>query len=283
MHRPAAAPTGRLHHPDIAARLSARIGTRSAGFGLAATASALLIGLTLVWQPVGAQPGVPPPRADALPHAASSLAPGIELAAQTRGVLGSLEFRAGSLSAIPQWTGVIQRIQAEQAGLQACDADVVNCASPRVTAWRAKLKSLQGRYPLAQLQEINLFVNEVVPYRTDDQVWGRSDYWATPDEFLANAGDCEDFAIMKFVSLLELGFSNDQMRIVVLTDTLRNLAHAVLAVTLDGRTYILDNLFSTPVGDDALPQYVPQYSVNLTTRWAHIMSPGLNDQIAATN
>ena len=55
-------------------------------------------------------------------------------------------------------------------------------------------------------------------------VWGVMDYWETPAEFFQKSGDCEDFAIAKYFALRDLGFPASQMRIVVLKDTLRNLA-----------------------------------------------------------
>lgn len=191
------------------------------------------------------------------------------------GLFGSLEFRAGELSGIPNWTAAMARIESEQAAYRACDADVGACTSPRMIAWRSKIQALRGRFVLAQLQELNEFVNDLAPYRTDADNYGVSDYWASPAEFLTRAGDCEDYAIIKMVSLLALGFSNDQMRIAVVVDTLRNLPHAVLTVEAEGRTYILDSLFDIVVTHDRITQYVPQYSVNFTTRWAHIVTPEL--------
>jgi hypothetical protein len=44
----------------------------------------------------------------------------------------------------------------------------------------------------------------------------------------------------------------------------------VLAVYLDDQVYILDNLNTAVLPQDELAQYVPYYSVNETTRWAHV-------------
>lgn len=189
------------------------------------------------------------------------------------GLFGSLEFRGGSPEGIPQWQSVLERIEAEREAYRRCDEDIAACESPLMIAWRSKIRSLQGRFPLTQINEINVFVNEIVPYLEDSDNYGASDYWASPLEFMDNAGDCEDFAIMKFVSLLELGFTNDQMRVVVLEDSLRNVAHAVVAVRLEGENLILDSLFSVVLNDTQITQYIPQYSVNETTRWAHIVVP----------
>jgi predicted transglutaminase-like cysteine proteinase len=191
------------------------------------------------------------------------------------GLFGSLEFRTGNLAAIRQWASVLDRIAAEQEIVAACDDDIRDCPSPQAIAWRAMVHAQRGRHPLRQLRDVNAFVNDIVPYRIDRDVFGVSDYWASPLEFLERSGDCEDFAIMKYETLLALGFSNDQMRIAVVNDTIRNLPHAVLIVEYDGRVFVLDSLIDVVVGHEALRQYVPQYSVNRTHRWAHIATPEL--------
>jgi predicted transglutaminase-like cysteine proteinase len=121
-----------------------------------------------------------------------------------------------------------------------------------------------------KLEKVNDFANEW-PYKTDWEVWQMSDYWESPGEFLKYSGDCEDYAITKFISLKKLGVPTDKLRIVVLQDTIRNIAHAVLSVQVDDKYYILDSLINMVVEDDMLNHYIPQYSVNTTTRWAHIM------------
>ncbi|HET8726984.1 MAG TPA: transglutaminase-like cysteine peptidase [Alphaproteobacteria bacterium] len=193
------------------------------------------------------------------------------------GLFGSLEFQGGRPETIPQWKRVLDRIREEREAYRLCDEDIARCQSPRMVAWRSKVRSLEGRFPLAQINEINAFINKVVPYLSDGESYGVSDMWASPLEFLRNAGDCEDFAIIKYVSLLELGFAMEDLRIVVLEDTLRNLPHAVLAVRIDGESHVLDSLFDVVLRDTQITQYIPQYSVNETTRWAHVVVPELRD------
>ena len=50
----------------------------------------------------------------------------------------------------------------------------------------------------------NDFFN-ALPWISDDEHWGKRDYWATPIEMLAtNGGDCEDFSIGKYLTLTQL-------------------------------------------------------------------------------
>ena len=96
------------------------------------------------------------------------------------------------------------------------------------------------------------------------------DYWATPLEFLDRSGDCEDYAIIKYVSLKALGFPVEKMRIVVVQDVVRNIAHAVLAVYIDDDILIMDSLVEGILSQKFVTSYSPRYSVNEKTRWAHI-------------
>ncbi|UUZ55187.1 transglutaminase-like cysteine peptidase [Massilia sp. H-1] len=46
-------------------------------------------------------------------------------------------------------------------------------------------------------------------------VWGKSDFWATPFEaMIKGKGDCEDFVIAKYFSLLALEVPDSQLRLI---------------------------------------------------------------------
>ncbi len=127
--------------------------------------------------------------------------------------------------------------------------------------WHALIEGLRGKSPAHQLDRVNRFVNQV-RYRTDERNWGRRDYWAAPREFFARGGDCEDFAITKYLSLRALGFRTEDMRLLVLWDLKREAAHAVLVVRQKGQELVLDNLHSRVVSLAGLPHYQVHYSVN---------------------
>jgi predicted transglutaminase-like cysteine proteinase len=184
-------------------------------------------------------------------------------------LFGTAEFRAKSLNALPKWQQVLRRIEQEQPTYRACARETAACPSRAAVAWQALVGNQIDRPPIEQLRAINQFLNEW-RYKADDQNYGRRDYWATPLEFLGHSGDCEDYAIAKYVSLRQLGFTPEQLRLVVLRDVVRELAHAVLAVYLDDEVYILDNLTNAVLPQERISHYVPYYSVNETTRWAHV-------------
>lgn len=190
-------------------------------------------------------------------------------AAASTPLLGTIEFRSASLAGLSQWQRVLHRIEAERPLYDACFADPERCSSRAVLAWRAMLQSQSDHAPIDQLQAVNRFFNNW-EYKPDAENYGRGDYWATPLEFLRNSGDCEDYAIAKYVTLRRLGFPADRLRLVVVRDTVRQIAHAVLAVYLEDQVHVLDNLTSAVLPQDRVSHYVPYYSTNERSRWAHV-------------
>ena len=188
----------------------------------------------------------------------------------TKRLFGSIEFIGGSLKALPQWVDVLRKIEDERKVYRACNGDITKCPSPAVAAWQAKIRSVEGLPKRRQMEELNRFINSWT-YRVDAENYNVEDFWATPLQFLRRSGDCEDYAIIKYVSLRALGFSADELRIVVVRDVLRNIAHAVLAVYLDNDIFIMDSLFDGVLSHHQVTFYSPQYSVNEHRRWAHIV------------
>jgi predicted transglutaminase-like cysteine proteinase len=209
-----------------------------------------------------------------------------DLAASSRsakgGLFESVEFSNSSLGALPQWSRVVGKMRKEGAAFAACGADESQCRTAPQRAWR-KLVVQAG--PLShkdRIETVNRFFNRW-PYKLDVEVYGISEYWATPAEFMARSGDCEDYAIAKFYALRQLGFDNESMRIVILWDQIRAIGHAVLAVYEPDGIVILDSLSGLIVPDTRYRHYIPQYSMNETTRWSHIHSQKIPQSWANRN
>ena len=95
------------------------------------------------------------------------------------------------------------------------------------------------------------------------------DYWATPKQFFDRNGDCEDYAISKYISLRNLGLPVEDMRIVVLNDLNLKIAHAMLVVYLDGEALVLDNQITQVINARRIRHYKPIYSINERNWWLH--------------
>jgi predicted transglutaminase-like cysteine proteinase len=184
-------------------------------------------------------------------------------------LFGSAELRSRSFDPPEQWRRVLRLLESEQSLYEACRGEEAHCPDPAVRHWIRYLQKLVGDTAMEQVVAVNRYVNQW-RYRTDWETFGRSDYWATPSEFLHSSGDCEDYAITKYVSLRRLGFAAESVRLVVLRDSRRNLAHAVLAVRVGDKVYILDNLNDSVLRHEAIRNYRPYYSLNEEARWTHL-------------
>ena len=194
-------------------------------------------------------------------------------AAPSSGLFGSKEFTSTSLSALPQWRAILQRMKTEAPAFSHCTDDADHCASAAMRSWRGLQRSAAPLARMGKLHAVNRFFNRW-PYKTDREVYGRSEVWASPTEFMTRSGDCEDYAIAKYFALRQLGFRDDELRIVVLYDRIRNIGHAVLAVYEPNEVLILDSLSNFITSDMRYRHYIPQYSMNETTRWAHVNAEG---------
>ncbi|MSO74563.1 MAG: hypothetical protein EXQ99_05365, partial [Alphaproteobacteria bacterium] len=87
-------------------------------------------------------------------------------------------------------------------------------------------------------------------------------------------GDCEDYAIAKYMSFRSLGYTPDDLRLVVLQDNNLHITHAVLVTYLDGRTLVLDNQIKQVVEHSRICHYSLYYSINETGWWLHKRAAG---------
>ncbi len=221
------------------------------------TVRRLILPLLLIGTALGLQP--------AAPAGAQTMPPRL---------MGTVEIPSGNLAALPQWTRVLEKLDRERSTIARCDNDADACVSAKMIAWRAKVQEMKSLAPIDQLRATNLFVN-AWPASGNREAYDAEDEWASPLEFLQNTGGSENFAIMKFFTLRDAGFPNDDLRIVVAKDALRNKSHTFLAAYHENRVYILDNVSNTIFTQDRTNYYVPFYSVNETTRWAHLAAPRL--------
>lgn len=189
----------------------------------------------------------------------------VDLSRQAPPLFGAMSVVNADLSPFVKWTHVLSAFQAEHARMyQACQPG----ESCKLQQWAGFIQSLRGHDAWTQITEVHHRMNSA-RYIEDSDNYGSSDYWATPGQFFDRSGDCEDYAIAKFMTLRELGFSNEQMRIAVVHDTNLDLVHAVLVVYHNDVAYLLDNQIDQVVRVDSVRHYRPYYSLNETLWWRH--------------
>lgn len=173
------------------------------------------------------------------------------------------EVESSDLSPFSKWTGVLERYKSQEKEPAVCEG---KCQEQ---AWQKLLGDLDGKDEMSQMKEVNRFFNKV-RYIEDEKNFGMKDHWQTPREFMQRGGDCEDYAIAKYLSLKQLGFSASQMRIVIVQDkNLGGIMHAVLEVSVNHKRYLLDNQVKQVVAESDIFHYRPVYSINETAWWAY--------------
>jgi predicted transglutaminase-like cysteine proteinase len=175
---------------------------------------------------------------------------------------GLFTFRAPEGLLWRKWRGVEAAISKEQTVLDQCRADAESCPSYAAQFLRLinAVKSKSGR---AKLDEANRGVNAAIRYVSDYAQHGEADRWSAPLATFATAkGDCEDYAISKYVALREAGFPQEELRLVLVRDRAVRLDHAVLAARLDDRWLILDNRRSELIEDADASSFTPLFAIN---------------------
>lgn len=160
-----------------------------------------------------------------------------------------------------KWQQVKSRLSGERKILADCRNDMSSCpdaARLLITLIDNAMKR-DGRMRIA---EINRSINLTIRFAEDRQTYGVDELWATPlMTFERRAGDCEDYAIAKFVALQEMGFDPRDVRIVIIRDE-KGQGHAMAAARHDGRWLILDNRHLGIQDDTVTAQATPLFVID---------------------
>ena len=149
-------------------------------------------------------------------------------------------------------------------------------AANTIGEWRAAIDKAQGMSDDQKIVLINDFFNTRIRWMEDPQAWGEKDYWATPLEVMGyRKGDCEDFAIAKYATLLLAGVEMNKLRITYVKAKIGgpyskvHAAHMVLAYyPLPGADpKILDNLVMEIRPASMRPDLTPVFGFNSNGLW----------------
>jgi predicted transglutaminase-like cysteine proteinase len=155
-----------------------------------------------------------------------------------------------------KWRAIAAALEHDRAILAACRARPDGCAvaAQRFAAFIETARVKEGR---ARLGEINRAINLAIRYESDIAQHGAADAWASPLATLSSGrGDCEDYAIAKYLALRELGVPPGDVRVVIVRDTKLRRDHAVVAARLEDRWVVLDNRTLVLVDDHNTRDYV---------------------------
>lgn len=162
---------------------------------------------------------------------------------------------AGSYAA--RWRILQPAIRVERQILALCRANAAACPGP-AAKFGAIVEAARARDGLARIGEVNRAVNLAIRPLDDLVQYGQPDIWASPlMTFGSGAGDCEDYAIAKYVALLEAGLAREDVRLIVVYNRPAHEQHMVAAARLDGRWLILDNRTMRLVPDAEVADLTP--------------------------
>jgi predicted transglutaminase-like cysteine proteinase len=186
-------------------------------------------------------------------------------------LFGHAEQKSKELTAFTKWGDMFKRFENVVAN---------GSGQSEITKLQKDLAGLQHLSMVDKVRHVNTLMNKT-RYITDQNNWGKSDYWATPIEFLKRGGDCEDFAIAKYTALRMLGIPEERLRVAIVQDTYKNIAHAVLIAYTDQGPMLLDNQIKEAIFTDTTRRYKPIYSINRQAWWLH--KEGAPARVASLN
>ncbi|MXR37886.1 transglutaminase [Rhodobacteraceae bacterium CH30] len=143
--------------------------------------------------------------------------------------------------------------------------------------WTSMLAPLGQTDEMGKLKAVNQFINRRIRFADDFAIWQQSDYWASPLEMFAKgAGDCEDFAIAKYISLRSSGIEAAKLRLTYVKariggpDSNVSQAHMVLAYypSPSAEPLVLDNLVTSILPASQRNDLTPVFSFNTEALWA---------------
>jgi predicted transglutaminase-like cysteine proteinase len=143
-----------------------------------------------------------------------------------------------------------------------------------------------GRTGRARVGLINRAVDLAITPTSDEAQWGVEDHWSSPFETLqTHRGDCEDYAIVKYVALREAGLSSADVKIVILRKLFPSEDHAVAAARVNGEWLILDNCPLTLVRDTDMTRATPKFLLDEAGvhRFVPLSTSALSIMLAGTS
>ena len=157
-------------------------------------------------------------------------------------------------------------------------------AKRRLVSWQKLLKTDPNIPERERLKKVNTFFN-LIQFESDQAHWGVVDYWATPLEFLVSgSGDCEDYSIAKYYTLIKLGVPDEKLMITYTKAIEYNQAHMVLTYYEEPKAVplVLDNLNKEILPATQRPDLKPIYSFNGAGLWA-AKSRGLGKKLGKSD
>jgi predicted transglutaminase-like cysteine proteinase len=183
--------------------------------------------------------------------------------AQSDEPFGLVTFRAPEGLLWAKWRGVEAEIEREAGTLAQCRHDAGNCASAAASRFLSMIDETENKAGREKFDTVNRVVNGAIRYTSDFAQHGVADLWSAPLATLASGrGDCEDYAITKYVLLRESGVAAKDLRLLLVRDTSIRQDHAVLAARENDRWFILDNRWTVVPESSEVRHLMPLFALD---------------------
>lgn len=174
--------------------------------------------------------------------------------------IGTSELKFGGL--YRKWRAINRALPRELEIIAQCRENMETCPE-EAKRFIAIIDKALTRDGFAQIAEINRSINLNIRPVNDRTTYGVSEFWATPLVTFANgAGDCEDYAIAKYVALHQIGIAESDLRLVVVYDQNTSEHHAVVSVRHGGRWLVLDNRTLAIQEDAQIAHFEPMFALS---------------------
>jgi predicted transglutaminase-like cysteine proteinase len=208
--------------------------------------------------------------ANAVPACLDGLRIGLCVGRQTQtdpapfiiGAFGGEQFPAPEGLLWEKWRKVEVEIEKDAMRMVRCRVRI-DCPWPVIEKFSAIVRGAAMRQGFERLNYVNGGINAAITFVEDAEALGVPDLWQSPiATFQAGRGDCEDYAIAKYVALRLAGTPIDDRQLVIVRDIRKRRDHMVVGVRHDGQWLILDSTTTHMSKDSELPQYIPRFAID---------------------
>lgn len=151
----------------------------------------------------------------------------------------------------------------------------------RIKNWLNFIDASVDKNEWQKVHLVNDFFNENIKYKTDQALWNQKDYWATPLESLGvGMGDCEDYVIAKYFTLIALGVPEEKIRLMYVRQRTVDQPHMVLIYIEKPNQipFVLGNFNTKLLPANKRTDLTPIYSFNGQGLWL-AKSKGLGNKV----
>jgi predicted transglutaminase-like cysteine proteinase len=165
---------------------------------------------------------------------------------------------------LDKWNDLAASLRSEAEILARCRTDAAHCP-PAAKKFLGIISDGRAHDGRARLGVINRAINLAIQPTSDLAQWGVADRWSAPLATLESGrGDCEDYAIAKYVALREAGVAESELRLIIVRDLKSGSDHAVVAAHVDGNWVMLDNRRMVLTEDSTMAPVMPLFALDAT-------------------